>query len=197
LWVDDDREQWLTCPRCLNAVRNPWYGGDTGVTTEAGEHQPDNSGPQCAFCGEALKPHWRVCPHCDMPVQRRRATGDSVERDVRRDRTGSIIGLCVVGVLLVVGVIAFLATGGPQLVSASPEGTAVFGITLLILAAIVIGVGCLMWFSKDATAKAIGGALGGVAAGATIVLGFVLLVILAVCAGISDFLNTCNKGAGH
>ena len=165
LWVDDVHEPWLTCPRCLNAVHNPWYDGGAAVTTE--------------------------------PRPSPRTAGFSLERDVRRDRTGSVIGLCVVGVLLVVGVVVFIATGGPQLVAASPEGPAVFGITLLILAAIVIGVGCLIYFSRDATAKIIGGTLGGVAAGAVVVLGFVLLVIFAICAGISDFLNTCNKGVGH
>jgi hypothetical protein len=96
--------------------------------------------------------------------------------------------------MLLLGVIAFVATGGIQLVTSSPEGPAVFGIMLLVFAAIVIGVGCLMYFSRSNTAIAVGSAVGGVAAGVTLTLGFVLLVVFAICAGISNFFDTCSKG---
>jgi hypothetical protein len=108
---------------------------------------------------------------------------------VQRDNQGGIAVAITLGVMAVLGVILFLVYDGPSLVSASPEGPAVFGVGVFVLGSVAVGTIVLVVRSKNRTTTALGGVFGGLFLGA----GFVLLFVVLMCAAMINFLQTCLK----
>ena len=196
----DAQGRWLTCPRCLASVGNPFVllpaqppAAPTSppVTNEA-QPPPTESGV-CPWCDQRVQPTWRVCPHCERPLRAvsRRAGAHSTDDEVRQD---SRVGFSLVGVLvglLVVGLSVFFSMGGGNLAAASPEGTSVLVIGIGVLVAIAIGLIVIVSTTKDPAVTAVSGVVGGLALGGGAVLLVVALSCLAVMAMITNIL-TCK-----
>ena len=118
-----------------------------------------------------------TCPHClalvvnphalvrtDQPAAPLR--NDALDDEVRRDSRVAIVVAVVLGAIVLIGVIVFLNGGGPQLVSASPEGPIVFGIGVSVLGAIAAGTIALVATSKNKVVSALTGVVGGLFIGA-------------------------------
>ncbi len=99
---------------------------------------------------------------------------------MRRDSRGGTIVAAVLGVIVLICVVVFLSSGGPQLVSASKEGPVVFGIGILVLGAIAAGTIAVVSTSKNKIVTALTGVFGGLFIGA----GVVVLAIVLTCMGI-------------
>jgi hypothetical protein len=143
----------------------------------------------CPTCGKPVARIWRLCPYCEEPIRRRAAIGsrDSLDDEVRRDSRGGLGAAIGIGVLLMIGVIVFLASGGPKLVSSSKDGPAVFGIGILLLGAILAGIIAVVTTSKSKAVTALTSVFGGLLIGA----GLVVLFLILICLGA---LQTCQFG---
>lgn len=169
-----DAGEWLTCPECLTFVRNT---------------PPPPAPPSaCRVCGESLQPNWRACPVCGEGTRPRLVATD-FDRDLRRDRNGSWVGMGVLGVLLAVGAVWFFVSGGGELITASTYGPVIFGSAVVVVVALLVCVG-VAGRSSDTGSRVAGGVMGGLGIAATVCLMFVLLI----CAGIMQFFADCGKG---
>jgi hypothetical protein len=107
---------------------------------------------------------------------------------VRSDNTASLIILAVLGVLMLVGVIWFLGSGGAGLwQTASEQGRGILALGVLLTVVLLVGLVVLVWSSPGVAAKTIAGTLGGIAIGVTM---FLCLVTSAVIA----LLSACSRG---
>jgi predicted RNA-binding Zn-ribbon protein involved in translation (DUF1610 family) len=191
---------WLTCPRCLARVVNPAALVRTDFPSAPARSEPASPGevagaPTCLGCGREVRGSWRVCPECGEPLRRPALLPrDDLDRAAHRDNNGSRAVAIVLGVLVVLGIILFFALGGVDLVNASKEGPGVLGIGVLALGAIVVGVLAIAYNSKNPTATAVSGIVGGVTFGVGAVLLVVLLSCLAALAAFQNFIETCGKG---
>jgi hypothetical protein len=190
---------WLTCPRCLARVVNPAALVRTDLPSAPARTEPASAGQVaaasvCPGCGREVRSSWRACPECGEPLRRSPPLPlDDLDRAAHRHNNGSRVVAIVLGVLVVFGIILFFAMGGVDLVNASKEGPAVLGIGVLVLGAIVAGVLAIACNSKNPTATAVSGIVGGVAFGAGAVLLVVLLFCLAALAAFQNFIETCSK----
>jgi hypothetical protein len=132
---------------------------------------------------------WLTCPRCLGQLINPRALirpgsspGDeaSLDDEVRRDRLGGTFAAIVLCVLLPLGVIVSVSSGGPKLVSASKEGPAVFGLGVLILGSIFICTVMTVSSSKDLALRAATGVVGGLLVGAGMVVLLIILFWLAI-----------------
>jgi hypothetical protein len=176
--------RWLTCPRCLASVGNPY------VLLQPEPPAPPRPEPAervCAECDRPVERGWRTCPFCAAPLRRgsRRVGASQMDVDVRRDSRGGQIGAAILTVLVLIGVAIFFAMGGPRLVSTSPDAASALGVGVLVLGVIVAGCIALMVNTSSTAAKTVAGILGGVVLGA----GVVLLTLFLFCLGV---MSTCK-----
>ncbi len=173
----------LTCPHCMARFRNPHYQ----QAPPAPEQRVVPAIPptkHCLTCDAPLESGWRFCPHCRSLNGRSQKTTpeyDSLDRDIRRDSTGTVVGLCFLGLLVVIGVITFSSAPGAGLLSGTETGVTIL-IAFVVLAA---GLACLLVAGRSTTAKAVLSTLGMV-----VIAG--LLVVFTVCAGILNFFESCK-----
>jgi hypothetical protein len=189
----DAEESWLSCPRCLAVIANPRR---SAVATRPSSPAEGAFSPAvCPGCGEPVQPSWRYCPLCNarcgptpglqpLPLP---------DVEVRRDSKGAVLCLVVIGVLVLIGVGLFAASGGFAVVSASKAGPAILLLGLVVLVVIGAGTGILLFGSKSPTTKVVSGVLGGLAAAATVALVFVLIILAAIAAVFVSILETCGK----
>ena len=145
--------------------------------------RPSLTCPRCL----ALVVDPRALVRTDLPAAPRHK--GALDDEVRRDSRGGTIVAAVLGAIVLVGVIVFLTSGGPQLVSASKDGPVVFGIGILVLGAIAAGTIVVVSTSKNKIVTALTGVVGGVFIGA----GVVVLAIVLVCMGMLQTCANFNK----
>jgi hypothetical protein len=205
LLVGNDDRPWLTCPRCLTELMNPRASPVSAAPPPPQGPAPVPPAepvtiPVCPECGLDVRPEWRFCPGCNASLRRRRGgrlpPEPWLERDVRRDTTGTLVSLLTLGALLVAGVIAFLVMDGLSLVDASREGPVVLMVALLVIGAITVGVVVLAFAAKGRTTRMVSSAVGGAAVMITVAASVGLLLMFAVCAGIANFIETCARCGG-
>jgi hypothetical protein len=190
----------LTCPHCMAKLRNPNYGQAPSAperpTAQAirreapaeqaparpasPERPPEN---RCLSCDALLEPGWRCCPYCRSPRRGFREAGPaySLDTDVRRDSTGTVVGLCFLGVLVVIGILTFTRVQGAELLRGTSQGTIIV-VSFVVLAA---GLACLLVAGRSTTVKTVLSTLAMVALAG-------LLVVFTVCAGILNFFEACK-----
>jgi hypothetical protein len=188
---EEEANQQLTCPRCLAKVDNPNAGIRSGAPPREVQ-PPTREAGLCPRCGEAIQPRWRYCPACDLELRRRkpRPKARTVDQETGFD-TGLIGGgLILMGLLGVLGAIAFLLTGGLDHGSNSTSsGFLVFWAGIFILPL----VGIVLTFTGKKSRKNVAfGVLGGVTIG-LVVLGIPLAFVLAVIIAI---FSACSNGCG-
>jgi hypothetical protein len=179
---------WLTCPRCLAKVVNT----AALVRTDAQAVTPDrptSSEPTCPACGEPIRGNWRLCPQCGESLGTWQAqwAGDNVEQQTHRDSSGSVAVGVFLALLVVLGLILFLVSGGLGLVlTGGPDVIAIFTVLFLI---IILGVIAIARGTRSPTAHAVSGVFGGILVGGATVL----LVIGLLCLSfIATFQQTCK-----
>jgi hypothetical protein len=173
--ASDDRERWLTCPRCLAQVVNP----NVLVTTGAPSPQPEV--PEAASQGPFLA---------------------SPDDDVRRDTTGLRAFLIALALMGGIGIVLFLCGGGLGQTGQglTLQATLVIGAVLFMLA--ITGSVVLSFRGSNPAARGIGRVLVGGLVGTLIGAGFAILVcvllvlafVALVGAVINSFFETCSKG---
>ncbi len=197
----------LTCPHCMAKFRNPNYGqapparerpAAQAIRREVPPHQspsrpsspvrpseqatpPEN---RCPECDAPLESGWRCCPYCRSPrrgFHKGTGTAYSLDTDVRRDSTGTVVGLCFLGVLVVIGILTFTRVQGAELLRGTSQGTIIV-VSFVVLAA---GLACLLVAGRSTTVKTVLSTLAMVALAG-------LLVVFTVCAGILNFFEACK-----
>jgi hypothetical protein len=181
--------QWLTCPRCLHTIANPRYEqAASGAITAAPESprptsEEASSRRTCPACGSPVEAGWRMCPHCEEPLKRKRPVEPDVplEKDVRRDSTGVGIGLIVLGALGGVGMFLFLCGGGLQGMShtATREASSIAMIVALVLLIPVVIGGVLAMRGRDTGGRIL-----------AILLTTLTVAMLVIVVGIAGFIMT-------
>ncbi len=107
----------MTCPRCLAGVPYPTITSIQATPSEparpaAPEPPAASPGPsRCPSCGRPTEPQWLFCPHCEEPLRRDRGARSitGVDRDVRRDSSGTKIFLGLLTVLGGIGTFWYFA----------------------------------------------------------------------------------------
>lgn len=193
----DAQSLWLTCPRCLASVGNPNRvlpaEPPTTAVTSAPAPWAIPQGLSCPWCDYKVEATWRVCPHCGRTLAREgpKSSRASLDAEVRRDSRGVNVVALVLGVLLMVGAVLFVAVGGPMAVQSSKDGAAVVGVGILALGAFVGGLIAMAVGARNRAVTVVSGVVGGVVLG----VGAVLLVVLLLCMSIvAAFANICGGG---
>jgi hypothetical protein len=139
---------------------------------------------------EGMSERTLLCPRCfDVLDNPRAGVGSSpsaINTDIRRDTTGMVVGLCCLGVLVVLGVITFFRVSGAELLRDTTQGATIV-LSFIVLAAVLA---CLLVAGRRTTAKTILSTLGMVALAG-------LLVVFTVCAGVMAFFQSCKGMLGH
>ena len=195
----DAQGRWLTCPRCLASVGNPYVllaAAPPSSTAPLPLPEPPLS-PEvsiCPWCQRPTEPNWRACPLCEKPLHdvRPRSVQASLDDEVRRDNRGVNVIAIVLGGLLVVGAVLFVVVGGPMAIQSSNGGEAVVFVGVLAMGAFVAGLIALAVGARNQAVTAVSGVMGGLAIGAGAVLLVVLVLCLSICAGITNFMHTCG-----
>jgi hypothetical protein len=189
--------RWLTCPRCLASVGNPFVLGVTDAPARppvAPPPEPAAGEDRCPGCGRAVDRGWRLCPFCAEPLGRaaapRRPAG--VDEEVQGDSKGVGLGLIALGMLGAVGMVLFLCGGGLGHLPGGQVRQAV-GITfvagILFLGLVVAGM------TVSATGRRAAGRIAAIALGAaaTVLLALVL-VLTAFIYSVASCFEGCPGG---
>ncbi len=195
----DARGRWLTCPRCLASVGNPYVLLSTEpppAPAQSPPAAPPESPPdrmRCPWCEEIVQPSWRVCPYCERPILRPPPRGrDDVDDEARTDRRAGNVVLVVLGALLIGGAVLFAVLGVPAMAQSAVEPGAVCVVGRVAIGALVGGVVFLALGARSRAVTVISSTLGGVAVGAGVVLLVVLVACMTIVAAFANFLHTCQ-----
>jgi len=183
-----------TCPRCLSRLQ-PATQPVLGVSSAGGEAGGVEVEPQCPRCGKPVERPWRVCPFCEEPLRgletsKRLPVADD---DVKKDGTGTIIGLIILAVMTLCGIIYFFALGGPDLFAGSSGSATVWMVGLVVVGVMVAGTVLIVMNVRGTSGKVASAFLGSMAIASTMVLIFVLAIVVAIFSAFVSIMETCSK----
>jgi hypothetical protein len=189
----DAESRWLTCPRCLASVRNPHFSGQANPVLDAAPiaiREVEVTGKVCPTCGHDVKSDWHFCPYCEQSLRPRSLDvrrGTLSDDDAAFDRRGANVGLVLVGLLLIIGVVAFLGTGGLWRMLNLRDPRSFIGAGMVLLVAVIGGLLAIGAGLRDESARGWSQMFGCFMTGA----GMTCILIFASCIGL---LSVC---AGH
>lgn len=153
--------------------------------------QEEVTGKVCPTCGHDVKRDWHFCPYCEQSLRPRtpdvRRYRSLADDDAVFDRRGVDVGLVSLGILLVIGVFAYLATGGlwKLLDLRNVGGLVASGV--VVVGALVGGLLAIRAGFRDESDRGWSRILGCFATGA----GATCIIVFATCMG---FFYVCARG---
>jgi hypothetical protein len=203
----DAQGRWLTCPRCLASVGNPnvlltaepppvGAPPPAPASVEVQTQLPESitRATTCPSCSREVDPVWRACPYCQSSLRAARPeqTHASLDAEVARDSRGTNFVAITLGALLLLGVILFVAIGGPMMVQSGTDPGQVLLVGLLAIGAFVGGVIALAVGARPRAVNPVFGVVGGLVVGVGVALLVVFVAFLTIAAAVTNIMQTCK-----
>lgn len=123
---DRVRTPFITCPRCLTAVKNPHLaaGAPAGAPPVHGGAPPSAaSGPSprqgvpvgvpvCSVCAELLPNHSNNCPASPRQREQPAWSAPAADREADSDSNGTFVAAIILSVFILLGVVSVAGFGG-------------------------------------------------------------------------------------